>query len=328
MSACGIAQTNTKSCGSYFPLYQPCGDCGMPKGYPKDYCVELCVEVNGEKMLYIAKSNVAENTSEPAFDNSDWTIKTLCGWLASGGSGTAIIPEIGENGNWYINGVDTKRPSKGADGSDGSDGGSGSGSVSNLTDNGVGDDYRHTYTHDDGEGNIQDIVLCPTFISDFNGAHDVINASGPGTGGGGGPLLSWTPTNQVSAPVTYNGDGTFNVDADGWMKINFTYAGYISMEATTGDGRKEDGDIRMYNISVQLNEDDNHLAITEEILQLSDSASWQWGIRNQVATRWVKVSAGDTLKLSLGYGHAKILANDPQWTVGNFEFRACLNANE
>lgn len=41
------------------------------------------------------------------------------------GSDEPIIPTIGENGNWYVNGVDTGKPSRGADGQNGADGADG-----------------------------------------------------------------------------------------------------------------------------------------------------------------------------------------------------------
>ncbi len=47
---------------------------------------------------------------------------TECEWLESLKGADGVIPEIGENGNWYINGVDTGIRAEGIDGKDGTDG--------------------------------------------------------------------------------------------------------------------------------------------------------------------------------------------------------------
>ena len=46
-------------------------------------------------------------------------IKTLNGVSVLGEGNIDVAPTIGENGNWYINGLDTGKPAKGKDGADG-----------------------------------------------------------------------------------------------------------------------------------------------------------------------------------------------------------------
>lgn len=50
------------------------------------------------------------------------SIKTLNGVPVLGSGNIDVAPTIGDNGNWFINGVDTGKPAKGADGKDGADG--------------------------------------------------------------------------------------------------------------------------------------------------------------------------------------------------------------
>ncbi len=76
-----VVVKNTSGCGRYFPQYKPCDECGYPKGYPKDYFVEVCVTENGTQQVYIARSEKTNNRSTPAFDNTDWILKTMGGWF-------------------------------------------------------------------------------------------------------------------------------------------------------------------------------------------------------------------------------------------------------
>lgn len=46
-------------------------------------------------------------------------IKSLNGYSLLGSGNIDVVPTIGENGNWFINGVDTDKPAKGKDGADG-----------------------------------------------------------------------------------------------------------------------------------------------------------------------------------------------------------------
>lgn len=70
-------------------------------------------------------------TVEPISDGTRVTITDASGphsfdvMNGSGGSGTATVPEIGENGNWFINGEDTGKPSRGEQGPAGKDGANG-----------------------------------------------------------------------------------------------------------------------------------------------------------------------------------------------------------
>lgn len=50
------------------------------------------------------------------------TIKTLNGVPVLGSGNIDVAPTIGDNGNWFINGEDTGKPSKGTDGKNGADG--------------------------------------------------------------------------------------------------------------------------------------------------------------------------------------------------------------
>lgn len=50
------------------------------------------------------------------------SIKTLNGVSVLGSGNIDVAPTIGDNGNWYINGEDTGKPSKGTDGKNGADG--------------------------------------------------------------------------------------------------------------------------------------------------------------------------------------------------------------
>ena len=54
--------------------------------------------------------------------NGQYTIKFSDGQAITLTNGKTPIITIGENGNWFIDGVDTGKPSKGEDGADGADG--------------------------------------------------------------------------------------------------------------------------------------------------------------------------------------------------------------
>lgn len=67
--------------------------------------------------LYGQKDGEWEQAQEQL--ESGKNIKTLNGVSVLGEGNIDIAPTIGENGNWYINGLDTGKPAKGKDGADG-----------------------------------------------------------------------------------------------------------------------------------------------------------------------------------------------------------------
>lgn len=67
--------------------------------------------------LYGQKDGEWEQAQEQL--ESGKNIKTLNGVSVLGEGNIDIAPTIGENGNWYINGLDTGKPAKGNDGADG-----------------------------------------------------------------------------------------------------------------------------------------------------------------------------------------------------------------
>ena len=67
--------------------------------------------------LYGQKDGEWEQAQEQL--ESGKNIKTLNGVSVLGEGNIDVAPTIGENGNWYINGLDTGKPAKGKDGADG-----------------------------------------------------------------------------------------------------------------------------------------------------------------------------------------------------------------
>lgn len=142
--------------------------------------------------------------------------------------GEAATPEIGENGNWFINGEDTGKPSRGADGADGAKGD-------------PGEDGAPGENGTDGKDGVSPTVETSTIeggthvvITDASGAHefDVMNGTDGADGNDGAPGVDgkdgadgakgepgadgadgFSPTVQVT-----DGDGTHTVtitDKDG-----------------------------------------------------------------------------------------------------------------
>ena len=97
--------------------------------------------------------------------------------------GEAATPEIGENGNWFINGEDTGKPSRGADGADGAKGD-------------PGEDGAPGENGTDGKDGVSPTVETSTIeggthvvITDASGAHefDVMNGTDGADGNDGAP---------------------------------------------------------------------------------------------------------------------------------------------
>ena len=97
--------------------------------------------------------------------------------------GEAATPEIGENGNWFINGEDTGKPSRGADGADGAKGD-------------PGEDGAPGENGTDGKDGVSPTVETSTIeggthvvITDASGAHefDVMNGADGADGNDGAP---------------------------------------------------------------------------------------------------------------------------------------------
>ena len=97
--------------------------------------------------------------------------------------GEAAAPEIGENGNWFINGEDTGKPSRGADGADGAKGD-------------PGEDGAPGENGTDGKDGVSPTVETSTIeggthvvITDASGAHefDVMNGADGADGNDGAP---------------------------------------------------------------------------------------------------------------------------------------------
>lgn len=70
--------------------------------------------------LYGQKDGEWEQAQEKLVEGEN--IKTINGVSVLGSGNVDVAPAIGENGNWYINGKDTGKPSKGTDGKNGADG--------------------------------------------------------------------------------------------------------------------------------------------------------------------------------------------------------------
>lgn len=70
--------------------------------------------------LYGQKDGEWEQAQEKLVEGEN--IKTINGVSVLGSGNVDVAPTIGENGNWYINGKDTGKPSKGTDGKNGADG--------------------------------------------------------------------------------------------------------------------------------------------------------------------------------------------------------------
>lgn len=100
--------------------------------------------------------------------------------------GEAATPTIGENGNWYINGVDTGKPSRGEDGTPGADG----------QDGAPGEKGDPGEPGADGEDGVSPTVATSSIeggthvvITDASGAHefDVMNGADGADGAPGAP---------------------------------------------------------------------------------------------------------------------------------------------
>ncbi len=70
--------------------------------------------------LYGQKDGEWEQAQEKLVEGEN--IKNINGVSLLGSGNIDVAPTIGENGNWYINGKDTGKPSKGTDGKNGADG--------------------------------------------------------------------------------------------------------------------------------------------------------------------------------------------------------------
>lgn len=100
--------------------------------------------------------------------------------------GEAATPTIGENGNWYINGEDTGKPSRGEDGAPGADG----------EDGAPGEKGDPGEPGEDGEDGVSPTVVTSSIeggthvvITDASGAHefDVMNGADGADGAPGAP---------------------------------------------------------------------------------------------------------------------------------------------
>ena len=97
--------------------------------------------------------------------------------------GEAATPEIGENGNWFINGEDTGRPSRGADGADGAKGDPGEDGAPGENGTDGKDGVSPTVETSAIEGGTHVV------ITDASGAHefDVMNGADGADGNDGAP---------------------------------------------------------------------------------------------------------------------------------------------
>lgn len=97
--------------------------------------------------------------------------------------GEAATPEIGENGNWFINGEDTGKPSRGADGADGAKGDPGEDGAPGENGTDGKDGVSPTVETSAIEGGTHVV------ITDASGAHefDVMNGTNGADGNDGAP---------------------------------------------------------------------------------------------------------------------------------------------
>lgn len=97
--------------------------------------------------------------------------------------GEAATPEIGENGNWFINGEDTGKPSRGADGADGAKGDPGENGAPGENGTDGKDGVSPTVETSAIEGGTHVV------ITDASGAHefDVMNGTDGADGNDGAP---------------------------------------------------------------------------------------------------------------------------------------------
>lgn len=97
--------------------------------------------------------------------------------------GEAATPEIGENGNWFINGEDTGKPSRGADGADGAKGDPGEDGAPGENGTNGKDGVSPTVETSAIEGGTHVV------ITDASGAHefDVMNGTDGADGNDGAP---------------------------------------------------------------------------------------------------------------------------------------------
>lgn len=97
--------------------------------------------------------------------------------------GEAATPEIGENGNWFINGEDTGKPSRGADGADGANGDPGEDGAPGENGTDGKDGVSPTVETSAIEGGTHVV------ITDASGAHefDVMNGTDGADGNDGAP---------------------------------------------------------------------------------------------------------------------------------------------
>lgn len=109
---------------------------------------------------------LANRINEKAGSTGPKTIDELAQTVANMPAG--VVPEIGANGNWYINGTDTGKPSRGETGPQGATGPEGKTPVK-------GTDY---FTDDDK----QELASQAAGLVDLSGKQDVILASGASVG--------------------------------------------------------------------------------------------------------------------------------------------------
>ena len=172
---------------------------------------------SGKVVVTKAKlDELANRINEKAGSTGPKTIAELTQTVANMPSG--VIPEIGANGNWYIDGVDTGKPSRGETGPKGATGPAGKTPVK-------GTDY---FTNADK----QELASQAAGLVDLSGKQDKITKSGLLKGDGAGGVSAAVPGTDylTEAPVTsVNG-------ATGEVKSTF----YVTVTQGGGDNATAD----------------------------------------------------------------------------------------
>ncbi len=138
---------------------------------------------------------LANRINEKAGSTGPKTIAELTQTVANMPAG--VIPEIGANGNWYINGADTGKPSRGETGQQGATGPAGKTPVK-------GTDY---FTDADK----RELASQAAGLVDLSGKQDKIMKSGLLKGDGAGGVSTAVPGTDYMAPipVTASDNGKF-----------------------------------------------------------------------------------------------------------------------
>ena len=171
---------------------------------------------SGKVVVTKAKlDELANRINQKAGSTGPKTIAELTQTVANMPSG--VIPEIGANGNWYIDGVDTGKPSRGETGPKGATGPAGKTPVK-------GTDY---FTNADK----QELASQAAGLVDLSGKQNKITASGILKGNGAGGIGAAVPGTDYMAPipVTASDNGKFLRVANGaWAAVEIANANGVS----------------------------------------------------------------------------------------------------